>query len=280
MSTTPESKPAGANSIDEEDDLFNFDELSEPAIATEATPTAAQSAVKPLDVHTEDAMFAVLGPAPLPMSASSASNAKHAPVGAPTVVPVQAAKPSSVAPSTSVAPPAQTANVSMVATSKLSATTIAVLAGVALVNLMIVGLVWKSMSTIQTSVERIQTHVAEATDRLPIPDVKRAELPHAPTIPSALQAEPEGDETLERARLAMDRGDFEGARRTLNELLCVADRWPAKTREDVEARASFMLGDTYRMQADALEARSRDPKTGAASESDVVHAAETAKEAR
>jgi hypothetical protein len=285
-------------SIEEEEDLFAFDELiiaapaaqpASPATAASAAPAPAAS--KTEDPHAEQAMAAVLGPAPQPAPAAPkaqpVANASAAPkpraVANAHLVQIvaaasEAAKPAAIAkearageakPTQSIAPERAQADL---APPQISPLMIAVLGAVGAVNLLIVGLVWSSMSAIRTSFDELHTRAAMQVDALRAPAQSSAPV-HKATIASALDRRPEGEETLERARRAIERGDFEGARRTLYELLSIVDRWPDELRDDLEARASFMLGDTYRLAADALAAK---PSSSASAETFAAQAASSA----
>jgi hypothetical protein len=75
--------------------------------------------------------------------------------------------------------------------------------------------------------------------------------PLQPAPEPVVAAQPEGFEALELASRALERGEFERARRALFSLLCVADRLEPAVREDVIARASFLIGDAFHAEARA-----------------------------
>ena len=70
----------------------------------------------------------------------------------------------------------------------------------------------------------------------------------------ALAARPEGFETLDLAQRAIDQGDYGRARRELFALQAVGDRLDTSVRDDVLARAAFMIADAYRRQAESMAA--------------------------
>jgi hypothetical protein len=80
----------------------------------------------------------------------------------------------------------------------------------------------------------------------PIPS-NATESTHSPTAPLA----PHEETTLLLARQEIDDGEHAQARRRLYRLLAVADRIDAGLRKDIEARAMYLVGDSYRRQADA-----------------------------
>ena len=69
-------------------------------------------------------------------------------------------------------------------------------------------------------------------------------------------AKPEGYRTLELARARLDRGEWERARAMLFSQLAVIDGISEPARSDIEARADFMIAESYRLQAAALRAAS------------------------
>ena len=58
--------------------------------------------------------------------------------------------------------------------------------------------------------------------------------------------------TIDEARSMVSRGDFVGARKRLYSLLAIVDRLPRAERDRNEALASYLLADTYKLEAQAL----------------------------
>ncbi|MCC6408129.1 MAG: hypothetical protein IT453_13285 [Planctomycetes bacterium] len=272
--------------IDEEEDLFSFDELSEPKVAVGDSATIAPAAA-PTQVFTnlnEEAMSAVLGPAPgttvappaaAPIVAGDASPATPA-ANAP------AADKTAAAATTQAPAPAAQAAPRVKFDLKSSPLLVAALALFAIANLALIGLTWKSMSTLQQSLGT-RTGGSVAIDEGGEPDApnghRNSPSTHAaaveyPRIPAQLDVRPEGEETLEAAHEAIERGDFERARRLLYGLLAVADRWEPTRRDDLEARATFTIADSFRLQAEAQVA-SGAAKAPSEHDGAAVHAAET-----
>ncbi|MFN0244937.1 MAG: hypothetical protein ACKVWV_18800 [Planctomycetota bacterium] len=79
----------------------------------------------------------------------------------------------------------------------------------------------------------------------------------APKLQSAPPIEPFEKTTLTLAEEEIRTGEFAAARRRLYRLLAMADRIDAGLRESIEMRASYMLADSYRLQA--LARRERAP---------------------
>jgi hypothetical protein len=66
----------------------------------------------------------------------------------------------------------------------------------------------------------------------------------------------DGRSVLGDARNQLDAGEFEAARRKLHALLADADHLDPADRNSVCAQASLLIGDAYRLQAEALSAKS------------------------
>lgn len=79
----------------------------------------------------------------------------------------------------------------------------------------------------------------------------------AQQLQSAPPIEPFEKTTLTLAEQEIRTGEFAAARRRLYRLLAMADRIDAGLRESIEMRASYMLADSYRLQA--LARRERAP---------------------
>jgi hypothetical protein len=108
---------------------------------------------------------------------------------------------------------------------------------------------WHSVGTLEESTRQIGDRLALTADEL-----LRSRTPVPGREPSpAIQGTSEGEEALVRAQKQIDRGDFEGARQRIYALLAVVDRVPVESRADIEARASFLLAETFRAQAEGSE---------------------------
>ncbi|MCE9593733.1 MAG: hypothetical protein K8S98_06035 [Planctomycetes bacterium] len=261
--------------IDEAEDLFSFDELLDvqAQIGDDASIAAGTGRAPAFANLDEDAMSAVLGPdptkaAPTPAATNTPSETKRATPAPAAPAPAPAAPAAAAA----VAPSAPTRNRKH---RKGSPMLIGALAVFALANLALIGLTWKSMSTLQESLgsqpgaSGVHDGGATATNANSAAPVVTHER-----IPSQLDVRPEGEETLDAAHEAIERGDFAGARRMLWGLLAVADRWAPSRRDDLEARATFTIADSYRLEADT-RAGSEAQHAPAERELGEVHAAES-----
>lgn len=237
--------------IDENEDLFGFDEPAEPAPAPVEAELDATAGTANFADANEEAMSAVLGPAPAaPKTGAAQPTATPAPHPQATL---DAAHPP-VAP----LPPAPNATPRPARELRGSPLLLAGLALFAVANLALIGLTWKSLSTLEQSLD---VRAADATTPAEAgPDGAALAQRRAPSdvaaarLPARLEPRPEGEETLEAAREAIARGDHEGARRMLWGLLAVADRWEPARRDDLEARATLAIADAFRLQADARAA--------------------------
>ena len=129
----------------------------------------------------------------------------------------------------------------------LSPALLAVLLALVAVNLGLAALVVRAMSAVQSTVVDVGEQMASARAEAPAPMVAPE-----PVLAPAADTRPEGPAALERAQAQLAAGAFERGRQTLFALLAVIDRVPAEVRGDVEARARFLLADSWRLEADAL----------------------------
>lgn len=134
----------------------------------------------------------------------------------------------------------------------LSPGLIVVLVLIAVLNLGLVAFVVRALSTVQSTVVDVGQRVVESSDSVReeasalVADFKTSALP-------VVADRPEGLTALERARAQFEVGAWENGRQTLFALLAVIDRVPPQVRANVEARARFLLADSWRLEADALE---------------------------
>jgi hypothetical protein len=215
-----------ALALDDEEDLFNFDEL------LSETQKAALVLVEELDT----APAASAEPTPAAPAAQSAPPAQALP------------DPSAPLPTP---PPAAT-----IVHQRLSITPVAVLvlAVVVLVNLGLALVSWRSVSSVQELVLGMGNEVIETTQAIRDETSERAQRFESQARP-IVSPSSEGAATLEQARRWFDQGEFRRARQSLYGLLAVIDRVDAAVRPDLEARARFLIADSYRFEADWLEAR-------------------------
>ncbi len=249
--------------INEDDDLFNFDEMNRGSsrAAVASTPLAAApassigAAVAPVVVATapqpnatSERVIATASAAPLPQPAPAIPS--RAPPGQlPLVKPVvvKAAEPKVAA---SRPAPAKAS----VVRQRPAALTLALLAGALLVNVVLVCVVWRSMTGLDAALRQVGESVAHANDSTATNAAKQPSGWQDLEIKSPNSKE--GEVTLAAAAEEVRRGEFERARARLYSLLSVIDRFDAAARPNLAARAQVLAADAYREQADALEHKS------------------------
>jgi hypothetical protein len=127
------------------------------------------------------------------------------------------------------------------------------LTGIAALNLLLLAVAVHALGSVRGMVNEVGSQVASSSQsvREQAEDIARTfdQAARPVVAPRA-----EGEAALERARELAQRGETQRARETLYALLAVADRLPAATRRDVEARARFLVADTWRLEAELAEA--------------------------
>ncbi len=140
--------------------------------------------------------------------------------------------------------------------------TAVLLALVAICNLALVGVAWRSLGTVETAVSEVgmrlgEQVLAQASAQRAAP-IESAAGPAADTWrPIEVDEKPEGFQALELARDDIAQGAFARARRRLYSLLCVLDRVEPSRRTDVEARARLLVADCWRAEAERLGENAR-----------------------
>lgn len=253
-------------------DLFDFDKILRDAVrdddelgaafdavieTTSGAPTPEFVAADP-DLFAADAALLELDPpAPLPAPTHRVRptppplGTVPATTGAPAPRPVRPVETPAPLPA-SAAPATPTATATVLQRITLSPGLLAVLAVIALLNLGLLAFVVRALTSVQTTVVDVGNQVvrtAESARAEPPAALVEPELAAAPTVAE----QPEGPAALERARAQFELGAWERGRQTLFALLAVIDRVPADVRGDVEARARFLLADSWRLEADAFE---------------------------
>ncbi|MCK6445924.1 MAG: hypothetical protein L6Q99_05975 [Planctomycetes bacterium] len=285
MSDTP-NHVTPKSAIDENDDLFSFDELTEPKIApldVAPLPKGSGGASAQRDPN-EEAMAAVLGPAPgTAVTAPTATKADAAPVQTAATSTAGAGANDATKPGSTLEPASGGARRSL-GDLRASPLLLVGLAVFALANLGLIGLTWKSMATLQQSLGARAaagpSHADEPSSRDGASHAGGHVDEFETHIPAQLEARPEGEETLESAHAAIERGDYERARQLLWGLLAVADRWPPERRDDLEARATLLIAEAFRRQADARDEHGTADTQTASPDEHAAHAPESAEEHR
>jgi hypothetical protein len=254
MSAVPhDPHAAAAQPASAGDDLFSEVEFGQPSAAIGAS----------LRAELDDATAFLEESAPAAAVPQRSSEYVGAPVLTSEPTPEIAPEHAAVAPRTRSAartPPARPNLLAMFASGELVPW---LLAGVALINLGI------GIGALTSTVSEPETTPTAPVDAAPVAGSvagPAAEPAHA-AMPVTLDdgperraplsdAKPEGYRTLELARARLDRGEWERARTMLMSQLAVIDGISEPARSDIEARADFMIAESYRLQAASIHAAS------------------------
>jgi hypothetical protein len=134
---------------------------------------------------------------------------------------------------------------------------IAVLALLLVANVLTLVAGWKSQADVGSLLQRIGGRAAGNLETMRQQAIEEARHSEASSPMQGQRAE--GYETLDLAQRAIDEGDFSLARRELFALQNVGDRLDVPVRDDVLARAAFMIADAYRLQAESLVPQEQRP---------------------
>ena len=229
--------------INEDDDLFNFDDMFRRAGKTPAVTVPAVA--KPALVSSEA------------LAASSALSARATPIDSPPPGQIAHVKP--VVPKLSEAlVTAESGFVGQHAASsrRPGAWTLAALLVAAAIQLAFVGIVWRSMSGVGDALREVGDRVAHANE------LTAAEGQAWQDLSAQAPAPDEGEVALTEAAEEIRQGEYERARARLYSLLSVIDHFDASQRANLASRAQVLAADAFREQADALErALSKAPET-------------------
>lgn len=263
------------------DDLFDFDGLltdvpmpdagltealiqgmskeAQMSAAEEAAGFAPPEDAVPLSDFDLDALAEAIQfdePAPALPDPTFRAHKRPPPISAPAPAPrpVAAAAPAPVA----AAPAPMQVQVPVPVTQRIEqrvgiSPALAIVLGlVGVLNLGLAAVVVQSMLSTQGLVLDVGRKVVDTTEAVRdeaaqlAGDYRQAALP-------IVSGDPEGLAAIERARVQLDLGAYESARQTLYALLAVIDRVSPEVRHDIEARARFLLADSWRREADAGE---------------------------
>ncbi len=280
-------RPQGPSGSDDED-LFDFpavDLVGQAAPAPFATPVAAPAPVRtPITAPpqqasppTNVARAAPTANTPPSAHATPPSPAVETPADETQRGPLPSTKPiarkpalTSVEPELVAAPAAETtespAKKSRSTRSLPGSRTTWVMLGVLVLNVVGFAILWASNRSYRSGLEGLRDDMAVTMHDLrrsaadsassaqtvqasthvePVPS-SSTEHAHSPASPLA----PHEETTLLLARQEIDDGEHVQARKRLYRLLAVADRIDAELRKNIEARAMYLVGDSYRRQAD------------------------------
>ena len=244
--------------LNEDDDLFNFDDMkpdsaqapieaSKPegnvAVSIEAKPVATNQAA----ASKSSAEPARTTPAPAP-AIPSREPAAQLPLVKPVVFKQTEER---VAPSIAEPPTAK------VGRQRLSVLTLLLLVLASLVNIVLIGIVWRSMSGMDKALNEVALRVAHANDSN-AGDATKKKAAWQSLVVEAPNSD-EGELTLAAAAQEIRHGEYERSRVRVYSLLSVIDRFDAKVRPNLEARAQVLAADSFREQAEAVERESASP---------------------
>lgn len=235
----PPQKPASGPPEESDEDLFNFDELT-TASAKPAAPAPAPAPAVPqaeLDQalgQVQAAKQEVARAIPPPAAAQPA----------PTIRPVATVAGDEDA--------AARTNV-VVVPQRVSFTPLvgALVGGVALLNIALIAFAWHSVNATRQMVLDVASDVREASSDMRNESERRTEMAARASEP-VFGALPEGFRSLDIARDMITRGEHVRARRLLHGLLAVIDRVQQPARAEIEARAAFLIADSFRIEAETL----------------------------
>lgn len=239
----PSNPPAPEESGEE---LFAFDELPSvsPGVAADMKRELdeALSQVEQARRELARSVPPQAAPAPTPVAPGTL-----VPPARPAPPPLRAPAPQA-APVPATAPVATTVVQQRLSVSPLAA---ALLAAVVLANVALMAFAWRSVNATKQMVLDVASDVRDASADMRDESTRRSELASLASEP-VFGALPEGYRTLEIARERIARGEHARARRMLFSLLAVIDRIEPPARSEVEARAGFLIADSYRLEGDAL----------------------------
>jgi hypothetical protein len=271
-------RPTSSSGPDDED-LFDFPavDLAGQAAPAPVTPPAATPSPVPLPTRAPIAT-PVTPPAPQASSAPSAPvSARPAPLPPPTddsqrgplpSAPPIARKPAltSVMPDPIASPALETTD-SPVTTGRPrrslpGSRTTWLVAGVLALNVIGFTILWLSNRSYRSGLEGLRDDLvvtmhdlrrnasesAYSVQAAPAEPVPSSSTEHAESQASPLA--PHEETTLLLARQEIEDGEHVQARKRLYRLLAVADRIDSDLRKEIEARAMYLVGDSYRRQAD------------------------------
>ena len=123
-----------------------------------------------------------------------------------------------------------------------------------LLNAAVLGYALWSGRAVKEYVAELGAQVVETAERMQTENEERALAIESLAAPVAV-LDPLSYQAFERVEEELGQGDYRGARRRLYSLLAIADRLEEDVRAEVEPRASFLLADALRLEAEArLEA--------------------------
>lgn len=216
--------------FDLDEDLFNFDEILESADresekvdldellrVLEETPPLEEPVPQPTEDDDEEIGAEEIGREDLP--------SQVAPVGAPAEV---------TAPALS---------------SRFVRAGVAVLAGLALLNVVQIGLSWERNQDLSEALLQMESRFLLAAGDLQQDIFHQSAAMERNRLP-IVAPQAAGRASLEHVQRQLEAGQFPDARRRLYSLLSVIDRYEPVAAHEVEGNATYLLADSWRLQAD------------------------------
>lgn len=249
--------------FDEDDDLFNFDELVAPAHGSgdEVDLDDLLADVEGLDADETDLAGhdeapprrptrASIDPAELEAALAASARPEDAPSSPRPARPIAAesprAEPTAASPRERAARPTAVP----IPVPARGRPGLLLLAAVGLPNLIAVALLWKSLGDVAHRLDSVGDRFSETAEVLREETARRVDSILTWRSPG-VSTEPEALAVLEQAERELEAGGFEHARERLYSLLAVIDRIDPALRDDAEARARFLVAESWRRQADA-----------------------------
>ena len=220
----------------ESEDLFGFDKIGAPA--DDGAGTSMASLADGIDLEELFAALPDLG-----RSQAERSAERAAPPAEEQEPKHEDRKTEEVAaPAPAVAAPT--------GPTRFSPALLAMLALVTLLNVGAVGLTWRTSRKLERTVSDVGKEVIHTAEDIRDQTAERTreieQLVQPIVAPDSSQRQ-----SLKWAQEDLERGDFAMARKRLYGLLAVIDSFDAKIRDDVGARASFLLADSLLLEAQA-----------------------------
>jgi len=134
---------------------------------------------------------------------------------------------------------------------RLSPILIAVLLLLTAINVLAVGFTWRTGQRLEKTVSDVGRTVVQTTEDLRDEAVQRSQEVRDIVAPIVSPTDAGDARTFELIRTDLDAGDFAMARKRLWGVLAVVDRYEPERRDDLEARADFLLADSLRLEAKA-----------------------------
>lgn len=250
---SPPEQGAPANQAEDAgEDLFEFEDSPAEAEASEDAP--APRAIPIELAELAEALAEIPETAPNPSAPVTDTEPSPAKVVIPKVVrPVRDAGVEAAPDEYQI--PMQAAAGMRIGPFDLTRVTLLAVALLTLVNAGVVTFSWMANNNLQDSVEKIGNQVLRTARDIQNETIQQAQAMESLVGPVAA-SDPASYRTFDRVAEDFEDGEFSSARKRLYALLSVTDRLGDDVREDTEARARFLIADSYRRHAESLDSDS------------------------